>query len=103
MADRLFGKNGQTIVSDWFAGEIEHIDDPAFAKRFTDHISLPGVADADYSHRYVRSGAVELIGGIRFYAHDIGRPFVEVVAHAFADTPPMREGLGILCDCVRSE
>ncbi|KIT14409.1 hypothetical protein [Jannaschia aquimarina] len=103
MAERLFGEDGETIVSDWFSSEVSRIDDPAFAKLFTDHINLPGVPAADYSHRYVRSDAVELIGGIRFYAHDISRPFVEVVAHSFADKSPMREGLEILRDCVRSE
>lgn len=103
LAERLFGTRGQYIVHDWLAGEVGRINDPAFAKLFTDHISLPGVADADYAHRHVRSEAGELIGGIRFYAQDTSRPFVEIVAHSFADAVPTDEELDGLQDCVRSE
>ncbi len=102
-AERLFSTRGRSIVHDWFAGEIGRINDPAFAKLFTDHVSLPGVADADYAHRHVRSSAGELIGGIRFYALDTSRPYVEIVAHSFADAAPADEELDRLRDCVRSE
>lgn len=103
LAERLFGARGRSLVRDWLAGEVRRIDDPAFAKLFNDHVSLPGVADADYAHRYIRSKAGELIGGIRFYARDTSRPFVEIVAHSFADAAPPDEGLDRLRDCVRSE
>lgn len=103
VAERLFGAQGRSLVRDWLEGEVGHIDDPAFAKLFTDHISLPGVADGDYAHRYIRSAEGELIGGIRFYAHDTSRPFVEIVAHSFADASPSIKDLDRLRDCVRSE
>lgn len=103
LAERLFSTQGRSIVHDWLVGEIGRINDPAFTKLFTDHVSLPGVADADYAHRHVRSEAGELIGGIRFYAQDTSRPFVEIVAHSFADAAPVDEELDRLRDCVRSE
>lgn len=96
LAERMFGDGGLAIVTDWLTGEVDHIDDPAFAKLFTDHISLPDIADADYTHRHVRTARGELIGGIRFYGQDTTRPFVEIVAHGFDDLDRMR-------DCVRSE
>lgn len=103
LAERLFGAEGRTLVSNWLAAEVERIGDPAFVKLFTDHVSLPGVADMDYAHRHVRSEAGELVGGIRFYAHDTSRPFVEVVAHSFAGAGPSGDDLDRLRDCVRSE
>lgn len=103
LAERLFGARGRSLVRNWLATEVGRIDDAAFAKLFTDHISLPGVADADYAHRHIRSDAGELIGGIRFYARDTSRPFVEIVAHSFAGTAPSNTELDKLCDCVRSE
>ncbi len=103
VAERLFGAQGQSLVRDWLEGEVGRIDDPAFAKLFTDHISLPGVADADYTHRHIRSEAGELIGGIRFYARDFSRPFVEIVAHSFSDATITDSNLDRLRDCIRSE
>ncbi|MGF1477202.1 MAG: hypothetical protein ACFB6S_16785 [Geminicoccaceae bacterium] len=103
LAEQLFGAQGRSLIYDWLVGEVGHIDDPAFAKLFTDHISLPGVADADYAHRHIRSEAGELIGGIRFYAHDRDRPFVEIVAHSFAGAAHSDEELDRFRDCVRSE
>ncbi|WP_349295661.1 hypothetical protein ABEB22_14295 (plasmid) [Thioclava sp. 'Guangxiensis'] len=103
VAEQLFGTQGQSFVHDWLAGEVGRINDPAFAKLFTDQVSLPGVADADYAHRHVRSAAGELIGGIRFYAQDTSRPFVEIVAHSFAGAALADEELDRLRDCVRSE
>ena len=84
------------MIAGWLASEIARIDDPAFAKLFTDHVSLPGVRDADYTHRHVSSGDGELIGGIRFHGEDVSRPFVEVIVHGFAD-------LDRLKDCVATE
>lgn len=40
---------------------------------------------------------------IRFYAQDTSRPFVEVVAHSFADAAPSIAELDRLRDCIRSE
>lgn len=104
LAKRMFGEKGKRILADWLREQADHIDDPAFARRFTDHITMPGVQDADYTHRFVRTGAGDLIGGIRFYRQDTARPFVEVVAHSFWNaTVPSRSGLDRLRDCVKSE
>ena len=104
LASRMFGERGAGMVADWLADEVGHIDDPAFAKLFTDHIDLPGVADGDYTHRHVRADGGELIGGIRFYGRDTNRPFVEVIAHSFGDAAvPSADDLDRLRDCVATE
>lgn len=72
-------------MADWFAQEEGRVDDPGFARLFSDHICLPGIASLDYAHRHVSVRAGSLIGGIRFYCQDITRPFVEVIAHDFDD------------------
>ncbi|MGI9505702.1 MAG: hypothetical protein ACR2RE_21910 [Geminicoccaceae bacterium] len=96
LAAHMFGGRGDRMITDWLTGDIARIDDLAFAKLFTDYISLPGIRDADYTHRQVSSGGGELIGGIRFHGKDVSRPFVEVIAHGFAD-------LDRLKDCVATE
>lgn len=96
VADTMFGDEGAALVEAWLLDEIGHVGDPAFAKLFTDYSSLPGVAANDYTHRYVRSRAGELVGGIRFYGQDTSRPFVEVIAHSF-------DNLRGLAACVLSE
>ena len=96
VADIMFGDRGAALVEAWLRDEIGHIDAPAFAKLFTDYVSLPGVAANDYTHRYVRSRAGELVGGIRFYGQDTSRPFVEVIAHSF-------DNIRVLAACVLSE
>ena len=84
-AASLYGDAGTARVADWLTQEERRIDDPGFARLFSDHINLPGVADLDYTHRYVTARSGSLVGGIRFYAQDITRPFVEVIAHDFDD------------------
>lgn len=69
----------------WFDVQLARVDDLAFARRFSDHIDLPGIVSGDYAHRLVRTPRGRLLGGIRFYGHDLARPFVEVVAHDFGD------------------
>lgn len=69
--------------------------DPGFARLFSDHINLSGVASIDYAHRHVTSNAGSLIGGIRFYGQDIGRPFVEVIAHDFDDMMALAQVVSI--------
>jgi hypothetical protein len=96
LADALFGAAGHQLLTGWLEEQATRIDDPAFAHLFTDHIELPGVAPADYTHRSVRSSHGDLLGGIRFYGRNVERPFVEIVAHSFED-------MDALCDCVRSE
>ncbi|NIY78364.1 hypothetical protein HCZ23_02625 [Celeribacter sp. HF31] len=85
LADCFYGASGRSHVSAWFTEQVERIDNPEFARLFSDHIALPGVAALDYAHRYLRIGAGSLIGGIRFYARDLARPYVEIIAHDFED------------------
>ncbi len=61
-----------------------------FAQEFADHVGLPGVAAADYAHRIVGTTKGELLGGIRFYGRDIGRQFVDVLAHNFDDIDALK-------------
>ena len=84
-ATSLYGDAGAARVAEWFAQEEERIDDPSFARLFSDHINLPGIVSLDYTHRHVAARTGSLIGGIRFYGQDITRPFVEVIAHDFDD------------------
>ena len=108
LAERLHGPAGQGRLEDWLATQIERIGSMEFARLFSDHIDLPGVAPLDYAHRQVRVGGRSLIGGIRFYGHDIARPFVEVIAHDFAGlgggaTRSGTESLAKLADAIASE
>jgi hypothetical protein len=96
VADALFGRRGEALVVSWLDGELSRVDDMEFARSFSDHIDLPGVHAEDYLHRRIRTSSGTLLGGIRFYARNISRPFVEIVAHSFDD-------LDRLCDCVSRE
>lgn len=80
----------------WFGVQLARVDNPAFARRFSDHIDLPGIVSGDYTHRLVRTPRGRLLGGIRFYGHDLSRPFVEVVAHDF-------DGIAAVVDAVAAE
>ncbi|MGH3641839.1 MAG: GNAT family N-acetyltransferase [Mycobacterium sp.] len=96
VAADLFGSDGDRLVAGWLDGEVAKVDDPAYVRLFTEHVSLPGVAPVDYAHRLVRTSRGALLGGIRFYGRDLGRPFVEIVAHDFDDAEALRA-------CVRGE
>ncbi|KQY02967.1 hypothetical protein ASD37_25845 [Mycobacterium sp. Root135] len=96
LALTLFGRRGALLVADWLDGEFAKVDDPAYVSVFTDHVSLPGVEPDDYAHRVVETSRGALLGGIRFYGRDVGRPFVEVVGHDFDDLDALR-------DCVHRE
>lgn len=96
LADRLFGSSAPVLLRAWFGEQIERITDPGFARRFSDHIVLPGVVPGDYNHRIVRSARGGLLGGIRFYGQDVTRPFVDIIAHDFEDWTALRA-------CVASE
>ncbi len=61
------------------------LGDSDFARSFSDHVHLPGIASLDYAHRHIRTARGELLGGIRFYSRDTARPFVDVLAHSFDD------------------
>ena len=90
-AAQLYGADGPHRVAAWFAQEQGRVDDPDFARLFSDHISLPGIASLDFAHRHVTTRHGALIGGIRFYAQDIARPFVEVIAHDFEDVQTLTQ------------
>ncbi|WP_162938539.1 hypothetical protein [Mycobacterium kyogaense] len=96
VAERLFGPSGVRKVAEWLAEQVGFVDDSAFAKTFSDHVHLPGIASLDYAHRHIRTGRGDLVGGIRFYSRNVARPFVEVVAHTFDD-------LDALAACVYAE
>jgi len=96
IAERLLGPPGAARLQDWLEVQVDRINDPGFARLFADHIDLPGIVQADYGHRLIRTGAGDLLGGIRFYGRDLERPFVDVIAHSFA-------GWAALRDCVAAE
>lgn len=96
LANRLFGEDGEQRLEEWLAVQHQRVGNPDFARLFAEHIDLPGIASPDYAHRYVNSRSGSLLGGIRFYSHDVSRPFVEVVAHTFDD-------LSTLIDTVKEE
>ena len=96
VAQRLFGPSGLRKVVEWLSEQVGFVGDSAFAKTFSDHVHLPGIASLDYGHRYIRSGRGDLIGGIRFYSRNVARLFVEVLTHSFDD-------LDALAACVYAE
>lgn len=96
LATALFGADGRQRLQTWLDGELARTTDAAFARSFSDHIDLPGVVSDDYLHRVIRTAHGKLLGGIRFYGRDIGRPFIEIVAHSFDDPDRLR-------DCVARE
>ena len=83
VAETLYGDGGFRRVADWLDEQLGYVGNADFAAQFSDHIELPGIAPIDYAHRTIRTRRGELLGGIRFYGRDIGRPFVDVVAHSF--------------------
>jgi L-amino acid N-acyltransferase YncA len=96
VAADLYGRPGADLVAQWLGEQLARVDDADFARTFSDHVELSGIAPGDYAHRIVCCGAGTLLGGIRFYGRDTARPFVEVIAHTFVD-------LDTLCDCVSRE
>lgn len=96
VAAELYRDEGERLLTAWLREQLARVDDEAFAREFSDHVHLPGVAPGEYAHRLVSGAAGSLVGGIRFYHRDVGRPFVEVMAHTFTDLDALRE-------CVRGE
>ena len=47
----LFGARGALLVAQWLDDELAKVDDPAYPRLFTEHVTLPGVAPQDYAHR----------------------------------------------------
>lgn len=94
VASALYGNT--RCVDSWLAEQFSYVDDLSFARQFSDHISLRGIAPLDYAHRLIETSHGDLLGGIRFYNRDIRRPFVEVIAHSFND-------LGAMTDAVAQE
>jgi hypothetical protein len=96
LASEMFGEHGQKVIAQWWSAEVDRIEDADFACEFAEHVVLPGVVACEFNHRDVRFSGGRLLGGIRFYGRDVGRPFVDVFGHAFDD-------LGELCRCAKSE
>lgn len=97
LANDLVGpRTGEQKVARWLAEQMSLVEDVDFAEEFAAHVQLPGVEVLDYAHRHVRSTRGELLGGIRFYARNTARPFVDVLAHGFDD-------IDALTDCVLNE
>jgi hypothetical protein len=97
LANELFSPpTGEHKVAGWLAEQMSLVEDVGFAQEFAAHVQLPGIAPLEYAHRHVRSAHGELLGGIRFYARNTARPFVDVLAHSFND-------LDALTDCVLRE
>lgn len=55
VAERLFGPSGPRMVGEWVAEQAGFIDDGDFAKTFSDHVHLPGIASMDFAHRHIRT------------------------------------------------
>lgn len=96
VAQRLFGSSGPRKVGEWITEQAGLVADSDFARTFSDHVQLPGIASLDYAHRHIRTARGDLLGGIRFYSRDTARPFVDVLAHSFDD-------IDALAACVRAE
>jgi hypothetical protein len=95
LAPLLYGEAGGRLVDEWLAAQTDRVGDPLFAAEFRE-VRLPGVTEADFAHRIIRSRRGSLLGGIRFRGRDITRPFVEVVGHDFDDVEALR-------DCAHTE
>lgn len=96
VAAELFGEQGEQLLTEWLDSQTALIDNLDYARQFSDNIDLPGAQPMDYAHRFVKTTAGNLLGGIRFYRRNLSRPFVEIVAHTFDDLDALR-------DCVRAE
>lgn len=90
LAEHHFGPSGEAMIACWLQEEVRRCSDPDFSRLFSDHIALEGIAQADYNHRLMRSRDGTLLGGIRFYRRNIARPFVEIIAHSFANLASLR-------------
>jgi hypothetical protein len=100
LSKQLFDATGPNRLQVWLDEQITRIDDSAFARQFSDHITLPGIAEQDFNHRHVRTRSGSLLGGIRFFGGDKARPFVEIVAHTFEESA---EGIEALVELVARE
>ena len=88
LAARLLGPvDGPAALDAWFERQLERTTDPAYARLFTAHLDLPGIADDDYLHRIVEAQGLRTLGGIRFHGQDPTRPFVEAIAWTSSGAP----------------
>jgi RimJ/RimL family protein N-acetyltransferase len=85
LSQDLFGAHGLSVFGAWFEAQVALIDDTEFARGFHAHINLRGSVQEDYSHRILRTSRGNILGGIRFFAGNAARPFVDVFAHTFSD------------------
>ena len=85
LAHDLYGPPGPRKVDRWVDEQTCLVGDGNFARTFSDHIRLPGIQPLDYAQRHIRTAYGNLLGGIRFYARNTSRPFVDILAHSFDD------------------
>ncbi len=93
LSARFPGAGGAASLERWLQTQLARVDDHDFARLFSDHITLSGVVQADFNHRYVRMRAGRFLGGIRFHGGDVTRPFVEIVAHDVAEIAALRDAV----------
>ncbi|MEP4198284.1 MAG: GNAT family N-acetyltransferase [Aliishimia sp.] len=100
LSKRLFGVTGPELLQNWLDDQAARINDLAFARLFSAHITLPGISEQDFNHRHVTAQNGSLLGGIRFFGGNAERPFVELIAHTFQESAG---GIEALASLVRSE
>lgn len=71
LASEMFGDRGPGLFTEWLSVQFNRVDGAEFAREFTEHVALAGVAAGDFNHRDVRSSRGCLLGGIRFYGRDV--------------------------------
>jgi len=87
---KLFGASSQRL-HDWLQKQLDFISDQDFARLFSDNIDCFDVETSAYNHRFIETDDGSMLGGIRFFGLDVERPFVEVIAHDFADMDKLKD------------
>ena len=64
----------------WLNAHLAKVDNATFADRFKSHFPVFNARPSDYTHRIVRTGDMDLLGGIRFYGGESAKPFVDIIA-----------------------
>lgn len=86
---KLFGASSQRL-HDWLQQQLNFMEDQDFARVFSDNIDCFDVEPSTYNHRFIETDDGSMLGGIRFFGLDVERPFVEVIAHNFADMDKLK-------------
>lgn len=85
----IFGSSSNR-VKNWLDQQLSFLHDQDFARLFSDNIDCFDVEPSAYNHRLLKTHDGSMLGGIRFYGLDVARPFVEVIAHNFANLDALR-------------